>query len=844
MATSAPRSGRRRPWPSVVARTALVVLLLPQLAILWVLHRPSPTGLPAALVAAVADGLLGEATAELRRATVDKRGVVSLEGLRVAHAPSGLAFAGDARVAFPWHEWLAGRPATPLLMARGELLDLAGDGRAMARDLVVRAGDPEGAWLHASARLGDVTIRAEAVAAAPLGDRLARRGPSGLAANWRAALRELSRLEGGAEIRLAHGGWTAEAALRGRPGAAGGWKLGSLEAWVTDDAGDLVGWARADGVGLGDLEAGRLSGHILGPWATVTLKDGRWGALAGVDGTAGMATGRQGGIARVGLSAGDSRANLRFSDPRGAEGWRLDGLSANLRSAELLRLPGVADALRRAEIDLAGGVEVADATVEIADGALAKASGWVAIGKAGWKDIRASIIRPDRPEAALSGHVSVDLGERRFVATKLDLAGLAGSIEGGLSAGDAYVVRLASTPDNPVHPRCLDSLLGDWWVDLWKRFDLTTAGAFPHADVVVRGKWGASHADHVLVGASLGRFGFMGARFGGTDVRVEATPRSTVVHIDRLLGELEGKPAGAATGTVTWDWTSGVPFPDIRAEGDLHPLVALRMHPQGDEHAARLRGSNFGESHLRVHIPPKGPTTVELRTKGESEILGARLGELDLRLGVEGDSPMTLTGSGLLAGGKVTLDLSGDLGGRSEVRAFRAEGIRWALLPRSLPFLFEEPAKDGDSEAVLGADFKGIIDLGAKPSVEGEGSFTLIDPQLRRVRLFGVLSQGLDTLGLGFSGYDLTRATGEFRVKDNQASLPRLVIGGEEAELRLAGVVDLNSGVLNLSGNFELRDSPWGPLGFLNPNRLITKVIRIRVEGTLANPETKVRSGF
>lgn len=788
--------------------------------------------------------MLGEATASVAKATVDNRGVVRLEGLRVEHAPGGVAFEGAARVAFPWSDWLAGRPSTPLLLARGDLLDLGAGGAALARDLVVRAGDPAGAWLEGAARLGDVAIRAEALAAAPIRSRLARGGDAEAGPDWRAALREVARLEGGAEIRVEHGGWTAEAALRGKPGSAGGWRLGALEGWLAEDGGDLVGWARAEGLGHGDLEAGALRGHILGSWATVTLGDGQWGALRGVEATARIVTGRQGGRARVGITAGDSRAALHLVDPRGPEGWRLDGLSAKLRSGELLRLPGVAEALRRAEIDLAGGIEVADATVALAGGAVTRAEGWVAIGKAGWKDIRPSIIRPERPDAALSGHVAIDLAARRFVASRLDLAGLAGSIEGGLAAGDDYVVRLASTPGNPVHPRCLDSLLGGWWIDLWRRFDLTTAGVLPHADVVVKGKWGASEADLVRVAASLGRFGFMGARFAGTDVRVEATPSSTVVHIERLLGELEGGPAGSAKGTVTWDWASGQTSPDIRAEGDLHPLVALRLHAQGAEHAARLRGSTFGGPWLRVHIPPVGATTVELRTKGESEILGARLGELDLRLSVAAEAPMVLSGTAGLAGGKVTLDLAGDLGARSEVRSFRAEGVRWALLARSLPFLFTDPSKDADSEAVLDGSFKGLLRLDPSPSIEGEGAFSLKDPQLRRVRLFGVLSQGLDNLGLGFSGYDLTEATGDFQIKDNQATLPRLVIGGEDAELRLAGKVDLNSGVLNLNGNFELKDSPWGPLGLLNPNRLITKVIRIKVGGTLANPETKVRSGL
>lgn len=846
MAEAGARGGKRRPWPSTLARATLIVLLLPQLAALWILHRPAPTGLPAGLVAALTDGLLGDATVSVARASVDNRGVFRLEGLRVAHARHGLAFEGDARVLPPWQAWITGTFHEPSLEARGRLLELA-DGAVLAEDVLLRAGDPDGAWFDLAARAGDLRLRLEA----RLHDFLpapttSRSGQAAAGLDWRRLRDELPRLRGDAELRLWMGGWSAEVALKGDGAPGAGWRLGAVEGRVTEDMNDLWGGLRVTGLGHGELEAGLIRAHATPGRVSVALENGRWGRLEGVGGAALLRRRVDRDSLDLRLSAGDSRAQLRLLDPRGPEGWRVEGLNGALRAAELLRAPGVAEALRRAEIDLSGGVEVGDVSVGLADGVPARAEGWVAVRDAGWKAIRPCVIRPDRPAAPLTGHARLDLAAGTFAATSLDLAGLVGSIEGGLAAGAPYEVRLASTDAHPVHPGCLDSLLGAWWIDLWKRFDLSTSGEYPHADVTVRGKWGADHADLVRVTASLERFGFMGARFRRTDVRVTATPRRTSVAIDRLVGELDGATAGSAKGTVEWDWSSGRTQPLIRAEGDLHPLVALRLHEDGPAQVARLRGARFGEPWLKVEITPEGASAIELRTRGMSEILGARLGPLDLRMAGDGGSngTMRLGGSGQLAGGTVRVDLSGDLGGRCEVREFRAEGIRWALLPEALPLLFKDPPADPPSAGILSGTFKGTVDLGAAPAFEGEGAFRFSDPQLRRVRLFGVLSQGLDTLGLGFSGYDLTDATGDFRIKDGRATLPRLVIGGEDAELRLAGYVDLKSGGLNLLGTFELKDSPWGPLGLLNPNRLITKVIKIKVGGDLAQPETKVRTGF
>lgn len=828
----------------MLARTLLVATLLPQLGILWVLHRPSPTRLPAALVTAATDRLLGEATAEVARATVDRRGEIRLEGLRIADPSSGAVFTGEARVTPPWSSWLSWRRDPPRLEARGRLVAPTPEGEAIADDLRVSAGDPDGAWLDIAARAGKARLRVESRTMALI-PRVAGVDGGGTP-DWRRLLLEVSRLEGGAELRLRDGLWSVDLALRGDAARTGAWRIGAAECWLTKDGSDLIGWARLADCGFGETEVGVLRAHVLVSAVTATLEGGRWGALRDVAGTGTFARTRAGDIARLALTAGGSRVRARLTDPRGPEGWRMDRVAGILRSSEIVRLPGVAEALRRAEIDVAGSIELGDGTVELMAGEPVAAEAWFAVRNAGWKAIRPSIIRPDRPEAALTGRARVELAKGAFAASDLDLAGLVGSIEGGLSAGDGYVVRLASTPGNPVYPGCLDSLLGDWWIDLWRRFDLSTSGSYPHADVVVKGKWGASVADRVEVDAVLERFGFMGARFRDTAVRVEASPDSTLVRIDRLTGELEGQAAGSARGTVAWDWSSGVTTPRIVAEGDLHPLVALRLREGGADQAARLRGAVFGQHHLKVEIAPTGATTVNLTTRGDSEILGARLGPMAIDLAVDPAKPGStrVTGAATLADGRCTFDLDGDLGGKTQVRAFEAKGVSWSRLPKALPFLFENPGRDNNSEAVLSGRFTGVLDLDTTPAIEGEGDFRFEDPQLRRVQLFGVLSQGLDALGLGFSGYDLTEATGEFRIKDQMATLPRLLIGGEDAELRLAGQVDLATGGLNLAGDFELKDSRWGPLGFLNPNRLITKVIKIKVGGTLAKPETKVEAGF
>ena len=846
MGAPSPRRGKRRPRRSALARAALILLLLPQLAALWVLSRPAPTRLPAALVAAVTDGLLGEATAEVGAATIDGRGAIRIKGLRIGHAPSGLGFEGDARVTPPWSSWLALRPDLPAIEVRGRLGELGG--ATLAEDVVLRASDPRGARLDLAARLGGVRLRVESRAPLPIPEEASADTPPAAAPDWVALIREASRLQGGAEVRLSEGGWVAETSLRGDPDRAGaaGWRLGSVEARLRNDKGGLAGWARITEAGRGDLGAGLLRAHILGDAVHATLEKGRWGALAEVSGALDLDWDNRRVRAEGHLASGESRLLARVSREHGGE-WSVDRLAGRLRSAEVLRAPGVAAALRAAEVDLSGTVELGAGEVRFLSGAPCELEGWFALDDAGWKDLRPAVIRPER-RANLTGRARVDLRAKRFEATDLDLAGIVGSIEGGIAAGDRYVVRLATSPDNPFRQACLASLLGGWWVDLWNLFDLSTGRSAPHAEVRVEGRWGASTTERLEVSATLDRFGFMGARFAETAVRVEATPATTRVRIDRLVGELDGKPAGSARGTATWDWSSGSSLPDIVAEGDLEPLVALRMLERGRVAAERLRGASFGQPWLKVAIPRQGGAEVRLSTKGPSQILGAQLGplSLDLSLRPPGQSPMPLRAKGevVLAGGKLALELEGDLAERNVLHGLRIEGIRWAQLPKALPFLFSAQANGETSAATLDGNLRGDLVLGDTPDFQGSGDFILRDPNLRRVQLFGTLSKGLDALGLGFSGYDLTEARGRFTLKDQKAQLPELVIGGEDAEINLKGQLDLRTGGIDFEGDFRLKDSDWGPLGYLNPNRLITKAIKLRIGGTMAKPETKVRAGL
>ena len=853
MGKRSPRAGKRRAKRTTLTRAALILLLLPQLAALWVLHRPSPTSLPPRIVGWVLDVALGEATARCERATIDRSGRIRLDGLVIGDPEAGLGFEGEARLAPDWRGCLGLGELRGQGAVRGRIVSADPDGPS-AEEIVARVDAGESLLLTLALRAGEIRLRAELTggppAAAEKDEEPAETDPPWQDRRWQALARELRALEGGVELRARGDAARAEFAARGRPerSVTTPWSLGSARGRATLGPEGWSAEGRLERFRLGELQVASLAARATDGQVDVAAEGAAWSALTDiallVRGDPFAAASEQDGLV-VTAWAGESRLRSRLAI-RSPIAFAVRETTGRVRAEELLRLAPVAHALASADLDFAGTLEIADGSADLGPtGVPERIGGWIAATGLGWDDIRPALIRPELPTAAVSGRArwSEALG---LELSQLDIAGLRGSIAGKLGLGEAYVVRLASTPGNPVHPSCLNSLLGAWWVDLWKRFDLSTSGSWPHADVVVKGRWGEATIDSVQVGAHLERFGFMGARFAETRVRVDTTPRATVVHLDTLTGEREGRPAGGVTGSLRWDWSSGSSMPEIRAEGDLHPACGLRL--ASAELAQSLRGAEWGRLWTTVLIKPSGETNVRVRSDGATRVLGVEVGKftLDLAMNPNSTDPAKLSWKGDWAGGQVDLALVGNLRDVHRIERLDVRGLRLAQLPQALPGWVKPPdAGTPPSRATVdGRLEQGEINFLDPLALQAAGNFRLVDPDLKKVRIMGGLSKGLDAVGLGVGSYQLTQARGRFAFKDQALALPDLEISGEDAELQLQGSVNFKTSGLSMEGSFRLKDSRWGPLGYLNPNRLITSVLKIRILGTLDKPEVKVRPGF
>ncbi|MFZ9200805.1 MAG: hypothetical protein ACO23N_00025 [Opitutales bacterium] len=839
----------RRSWITLLVRVLLALLLVTQLAVLWVIAHPSPTRLPAGVLSALADVAAGRLDFECREATIDRRGRLRLSGVHVWNSDQPEdELTADVDVLPDWRGFVTGSPRILGLQVRGRGA-LGTDGAAID-DFVVRLAPVDGnVRVQAAARAGSITLHASvtlpsestaetsttpdlpawnrALASDCLRTLRSMNGSIGLVANPKGssvsgAFVENTTALGALPVQAASGEinarWDgrlhAEVRLRGLRG----WGASAERAWVN----------------LG--EQGRFRALLLA------------GRIDGLEVTAVSVRGEWSRDRPVGIELSAETAESRFAGRVEMEGGavRLRDATAALAASDLTRIAPLAQQARAAGIDLCGRIEILGGELDWSADGLAVARASFAVSEMGWGDLRPAVVRPEQARAGFRGELLLDLRHNRLALTRLDLAGIRGEIEGGLRPGDNYVIRLNSSEGQPFNPSCLNALLGKWWLDLWARFDLSTRPTRPHADVRVEGRWGDVASTRTQVRARLAHFGFMETRFRLVSLRVLATNDESVVSIDELEGELSGESAGTARGTVCWDWRKPEwqGLPQIDMQGNLAPACAVRLYDPAL--ATRLNSLSFGDAELRVALGPGRPLRATLASAGTSSLAGVKVDQLNLTVtqAAEDARKLSIEATGLVSGGKASLSLKGDLASQNQLELSVREWSRSGVETLIGQITGSPPAEAKADPSQLTVLYKGSFDFSAPWATEGEGQVNLSDPTLKTIRLLGILSEGLDLLGIGFSSYPLNRVEANFRCTGGKALLNPLKIEGDDAALNLKGSIQLQNGGLNLSGRFYLKDSPWGPLKYFNPNRLIAKMIDVKIGGTVNKPEVGAKPGM
>ncbi len=575
--------------------------------------------------------------------------------------------------------------------------------------------------------------------------------------------------------------------------------------------------------------------------ATGRLGDAQAFGFSGVQLELEASGAEQGGSGR--LRTATSRADLSWR--RSADGSsRLRCPTATLSAEDLARLPELRAALAAGGVTLDGAVQLADGDVSFTAGSweVHGATGRLSFSGLRALGLHAEAIAPGAG-APLNADLRYDAAATDFplVLERLDLAGVRGDAHCSLRAGGPFRLNLRGE----LAPPCLDQLLGDWWVQLWGLFRLN---ARPHAVIEVEGAWGQPLSTTTRGVVTLADFRFMEAPFRSVAVRIDADARRTAIGLGKLAGG-DREADGSVDGLVTWDWSKppAEAGPRVHVEGNLAPWIAATI--AGRELGASLRALELPPSRqLVVDVAPGvgGQPEVAAKVRCADPFRAWAIDSAHLELAVRSVGPkLAVTADLDLAAGRAHLDLAGDLLRTPQVQLElrRCDLAKVAALVGKFG-----PAKTAESAppppirasvALLDLRYAGTVDLAHPTLLRGRGDFLLNDPELKKVRVLGGLSSALESIGVDATSYELQVARGTFGCLEGKAYFPDLALTGPDARLQLTGEVDLTGPTVNFLGDFSLPSrGSFNPLEFLNLNRALVALTKIRVKGPLANPTT------
>jgi hypothetical protein len=528
--------------------------------------------------------------------------------------------------------------------------------------------------------------------------------------------------------------------------------------------------------------------------------------------------------------------------PTEADDFSLRIPEGQVAAADLLRaLPSIETAFAPVAGELTGVLNLADIH------ARRDQAGWQVDGAASFSGLDILGLSPTAisPKQALPFSTKFsfvpDRQPHALQLRDLRLASVGGEADCSLDPGGPFELRLRGE----LQPSALDRLLGPWWVDLWKLFD---AKRRPYATIDVKSHWG-DHTSDVRGRVLLEDFTFMHAPFRSVHVLVDADAKGTKIGLHRLSGG--GPDDGFVDGTATWDWSKRGPAagPYIHARGNLQPWVAARC--AGGDFGDAMRGLRLGaERELTLDIQPSdGALDIRARATCPGAFTAWGIESRALTLEVKSRTQdLRIDAELALADGRALLGIQGD-----PLKEAQVSLVLTGCDPKKVAKLVDQleptkPAAPAPTPQATGPaappgkldlKFAGSLNLQQPRLLRGRGNFALTDPDLKRVRLLGGVSNFLEAIGIKATSYDLTQASGQFGCLGGKAYFPDLTIKGPDARLTLAGEVDLQASTLEFEGDFSLpKKGGFNPLEILNLNRAFLSFSRVRIKGPLAAPET------
>lgn len=418
----------------------------------------------------------------------------------------------------------------------------------------------------------------------------------------------------------------------------------------------------------------------------------------------------------------------------------------------------------------------------------------------------------------------------------LQLTTIRGELDCVLEPGGEFNLRL----HGDVHPNTLNQVLGKWWIDTWKMFEIKKD---PRATIDVWGKWGDLKGN-VKGRVRMDDFTLLTAPFRRVTLSIDHGPETTRIGAEELAGG-KTEEDGAVHGSISWDWRkpAALAGPVISLRGNLQPWIAADCST--DSFAEILRKIELPSSHsfdLFV-TPTENGLNVEANAQCIEPFKAWGVESRNFKINVISKNNIISARSNfILADGEVKFELIGKTPHESEVflELKNCDTIKITRLTEKL-----KGAQSGSIEMFkpgsnLNFNFHGTMDIENPTEIKGLGSFDIFSPDLKKIRLLGGLSAILESLGIEATTYTLDHINGHFGCTDGTAYFPDLMVMGPQSYLGLNGEIHLKDSDVDFNGQFTVpKSGGFTPLQILNLSRNLVNNTKITVKGPISTPKTE-----
>ncbi|MDD3180702.1 MAG: AsmA-like C-terminal region-containing protein [Opitutaceae bacterium] len=410
-----------------------------------------------------------------------------------------------------------------------------------------------------------------------------------------------------------------------------------------------------------------------------------------------------------------------------------------------------------------------------------------------------------------------------------------------------------------LRPTHINPWFRGWWLPFWRNFDFPEAP--PSADVDVTGCWVHPEQTKYFGSTETPSISVRGADFESVDIVLFVRPRYTHAI------ELAARRANGRQHLTGWfkHTTDAVTKSLAHAQFDLTANLDLPLYEKllGEATAPFLAPWRFVQA-PQVHVAGR----IDGRANGLRP---------DLAFSAEADHPFqyyefpleALTVSGRAAGDELRLDsyaagfAGGTMAGKALIKGYGTTGelsfdanLKGADLARAIRGVESFAATDGTTaKSVIESKFikkgsGGKLELtlsaqgrrGTLASFKGNGTANISGAELGEVHFFGLLSQLLSGLGLGFTSARFDNAQAVFQLDTGRLHFSNLRVTGRNAALDAKGDYRLDAKTLD----FTARLSPFEKSHALIPKviDLVTTPLSTFLELKLTGPITKPTWAF